>query len=302
VVENSLTAMRHRGPDDMGVYQEGAIFLGNRRLAIIDLGGGHQPIFNEDLSVAVVLNGEIYNYRELAQDLLSRGHSFRTHCDTEVLVHLYEDHGTDMCRLLRGMFAFAIWDSRNRVFFLGRDRFGKKPLYYHLSQASFVFASELKALRRLNDEVNAPWRISEQAIYDYVSLAVIPQPSTIFSGVYAVPPASWMLYDGQDLKTGRYWDLSFVPKLREGYPEVLRQTREVVAEAVRLRLRSDVPLAVFLSGGIDSSVVAYEASRALGPALQTFTVAMSDPQLDESSVAQRTAAALGVQNTVLPLT
>jgi asparagine synthase (glutamine-hydrolysing) len=273
----------------MGIYQEGHVFLGNRRLSIIDLKGGHQPMFNEDHSIAVVLNGEIYNYRELALDLEARGHVLRTSCDTEVLVHLFEEHGTGMCQQLRGMFSFAVWDSRNQVILLARDRFGKKPLYYNLSKQGLIFASELKALQVLNDEVNEPWQVSDQAVYDYLSLAVIPQPNTIFEEVYAVPAASRMLYDGRN-------------KLPGNYDEILEQTREHVSESVRLRLRSDVPLAVFLSGGLDSSVVAYEASRQLGDTLQTFTVAMSDTNLDESATARRTAATLGVRNVVLPLT
>jgi len=301
VIEDSLNAMRHRGPDDTGLYQEHPVFLGNRRLSIIDLQGGHQPIFNEDGSLAVVSNGEIYNYRELMADLTSRGHIFRSRSDTEVLVHLYEEHGLEMCRHLRGMFAFAVWDSRNRLFFLGRDRFGKKPLFYTAQNGDLLFASELKALRVLAMHTNAAWQIREQGIYDFLSLAVIPQPETIYRNVYTLPPGSWMTFDGENLRIAKYWRLEYQPKLAMPYADVLQRTRELVGEAVRLRLRSDVPLAVFLSSGIDSSVIAYEASLSLGESLQTFTVAMRDVELDESSTARKTAQALGVRNTVLQL-
>ena len=301
VIENSLNAMRHRGPDDIGLYQQHPVFIGNRRLSIIDLEGGHQPIFNEDGSVAVVFNGEIYNYRELVSDLASRGHIFRSRSDTEALVHLYEEYGLEMCRHLRGMFAFAVWDSSNRMIYLARDRFGKKPLYYTARNGELVFASELKALRILAKEMNVPWKIRDQGIYDFLSLAVIPQPETIYQDVFALPPGSWMIFDGKDRRITRYWSLEFRPKLAMPYPDVLQQTRELIGEAVRLRLRSDVPLAVFLSGGIDSSVIAYEAGLSLGESLQTFTVAMEDADLDESPTATRTARVLGVRNNVLRL-
>lgn len=301
IIEDSLNAMRHRGPDDIGICEQHPVFLGNRRLSIIDLEGGHQPIFNEDGSLAVVFNGEIYNYRELVGDLTSRGHVFRSRSDTEALVHLYEEHGPDMCRYLRGMFAFAIWDSVNRLVYLARDRFGKKPLYYTAQNGDLLFASELKALRILAVHTNAVWQIRDQGIYDFLSLAVIPQPDTIYRNVHALPPGSWMIYDGTDLRITKYWDLEFQPKVSLPYPEVLQRTRELVGEAVRLRLRSDVPLAVFLSGGVDSSVVAYEASRSLGESLQTFTVGMKDSGLDESATARNTAKALGVHNSVLQL-
>ncbi len=300
-VERSLDAMKHRGPDDSGVYQDGPVFLGNRRLSVIDLKSGHQPILNEDGSVAVVLNGEIYNYLELMQELRSRDHVFKTRCDTEVLVHLYEDQGPSICEKLRGMFAFAIWDSRSRLLVAGRDRFGKKPLYYcRPASGGLLFASELKALRLLAMEAGMEWSLDEQGIYDFLSLSVVPQPYTIFQDVFALPAASYMIFDGTDLDIQRYWQLKYVPKTTLHYPEVLDRTRHLVAEAVTMRLRSDVSMGLFLSGGIDSAVVAYEASR-VKPDLQTYTIAVDDSKYDESALASRTAAALGVQNTVLPL-
>ncbi|MBI5570742.1 MAG: asparagine synthase (glutamine-hydrolyzing) [Desulfomonile tiedjei] len=301
LARQSLDTMQHRGPDDSGLLIDGEVFLGNRRLSIIDLEGGHQPIFNEDQSIAVVLNGEIYNYRELIPDLVSKGHVFRTKSDTEVLVHLYEEHGPAMCEFLRGMFAFAIWDARQRVIFIARDRFGKKPLYYSRFTGGLLFASELKALRVLARGVSETWSIDDRAIYDYLSLGFIPQPTTVYEQAQALPPASWMLFDGDSLRIGQYWALKFLPKQDLSYQEAQRRLRDLVAESVRLRLRSDTPLGVFLSSGLDSSVVAYEASRVIGESLQTFTVSVPDRAYDESEVAARTARFFGVRHTVLPL-
>ncbi|MBI5251481.1 MAG: asparagine synthase (glutamine-hydrolyzing) [Desulfomonile tiedjei] len=300
-VEKSLDAIRHRGPDDSGIFFEGPVFLGNRRLSIIDLEGGKQPISNEDGSVWVVFNGEIYNYLELIADLRSKGHAFRTRTDTEALVHLYEEYGTSLSQRLRGMFAFAIWDSRERLLYLSRDRFGKKPLYYTLSGEQLLFASELKALRPLAQEVGIQWTVRDQAIFDYLSLGFVPQPETLFEDVFSLGAGEWMVYDGAELKIEKYWSLQYVPKAAKGYKMVLEEARNLVAESVRLRLRSDVPLGVFLSGGIDSSVIAYEASRALGGSLNAFTVKMPDELLDESDVAARTAKHLNIRHTVLSL-
>jgi asparagine synthase (glutamine-hydrolysing) len=300
-LEASLDTIRHRGPDESGSFIEKEVFLGNRRLSIIDLESGKQPVFNEDGSIAVVFNGEIYNYLELRESLLADGHIFRTRTDTEVLVHLYEQQGTNMCSKLRGMFAFALWDSRNRLLFVARDRFGKKPLYYSVTKDQLLLASELKALKVLADRVGLSWSVRDQGIFDYLSLGCIPQPSTIFDDVYALDPGSWLTFDGRENSKRKYWTLSYLPKTRESYPYLLDRCRGLLSEAVKLRLRSDVPLGVFLSGGMDSSIVAYEASRALGASLRTFTVRMPGSPLDESSVALRTSEYFGVQNTILDL-
>jgi len=301
-IEGALDRLRHRGPDHSGVFQDGPAFLGMRRLAIIDLEGGHQPLFNEDGSVSVVFNGEIYNYRELAAQLKKQGHHFQTESDTEVLVHLYEQRGDDMTKELRGMFAFALWDGRKRRLFLARDRFGKKPLYYtRIKDGGFLFASELKALKPLAALLGEQWKIRGQAIYDYLSLCIVPQPDTVYDGVWMLPPAGSLAFNGENVRQGRYWQLDFSPKTNMPYEEVLERTRSLVGEAVRLRLRSDVPLGVFLSGGLDSSVVAYEAAKHAGDALQTFTVSMGREELDETQLARKTARRLGVKNVVLPI-
>lgn len=297
-----LDAIRHRGPDGQGIYRQPEVLLGMRRLAIIDLSGGDQPIFSEDGRLAVVFNGEIYNYKELTAGLKARGHTFKTTSDTEVLVHLFEERGPALVDELRGMFAFALHDQRTHELLLARDRFGKKPLYYTWGEGGeLLFASELKALRAMARARGTEFALNEQAIYDYLSLGSVPQPSTIFQGVYALPPGSWMRVSEAGHEIQRYWQLEFQPKQSLSYEDAQARTRELVAEAVRLRLRSDVPLGVFLSGGVDSSVVAYEAAQVLGGELDTFTVALGDRQFDESAVAARTAKSLGVRSTLLPL-
>lgn len=301
VIEDSLQAMRYRGPDDVGTYLDGRVFVGNCRLSIIDLSGGHQPMFNEDHTVAVVLNGEIYNYQECRRDLISKGHTLRTQSDTEVLVHLYEEHGTGMCEHLRGMFAFALWDSRTEVLFIARDRFGKKPLYYTVTRRGLLLASELKALRKLAADCGEVWSVRDQSVYDYLSLGFVPQPHTIYDQVFALPPGSWMKFDGRNPEIRQYWDVAYEPKVTLSFADAAARIRELLADAVRLRLRSDVPLGVFLSGGMDSAVVACEAARILGESLQTFTVAMGQADLDESELAASTARHLGVRHRVLRL-
>ena len=301
-LETALTAITHRGPDDSGTHRDAEAFIGMRRLSIIDLAGGHQPIFNEDRTVAVVFNGEIYNYKELIPPLKRAGHRFTTESDTEVLVHLWEEHGTDMCRPLRGMFAFAIWDARQQLLFVARDRFGKKPLYLtETRDGGLLFASELKALRPLAHAAGQRWTVRPQALYDYASLSFIPQPRTVYNEVRMLPAGCWMLWNGASLREASYWDLPLTPKTSLSYDAAQARVREILADAVRLRLRSDVPLGVFLSGGVDSTVIAYEASRVVGDQLQAFTVSTGDPRLDESAVAQRTAAALGIRQTLLRL-
>lgn len=298
----ALNSIRHRGPDDSGVYVDETVALGMRRLAIIDVDGGRQPIWNEQNSVVVVFNGEIYNYRELMTELKSRGHQFRTDSDTETLVHLYEEYGSRMCSRLRGMFAFAIWDKARQRLLLARDRFGKKPLYYRCTDnGGILFASELKALRPLMSSAGLDCQIDEQGVYDFLSLGVVPQPRTIFQDVHSLPPGSWMSCDAGRVEIERYWSIDYSYKLRMPYGEVLERTRELISDAVRIRLRSDVPLGVFLSGGIDSSVIAYEASRQLDQNLDSFTVSTTDPSFDEAPVAARTARELGIRNHVLPL-
>ena len=297
----SLKAIEHRGPDESATFEDGLTALGMTRLAIIDLAGGHQPMSTPDGRFTVVFNGEIYNYREIAQRLRAEGRVLRTDSDTEVLLHLYELHGLDLVDSLRGMFAFAIHDAARQRLVLGRDRLGKKPLYYAQPQpTTFVFGSELKALEPLAASAGMPLAIRHQSVYDYLSFGVVPQPDTIYEGVHALPPASVAVFERGSLSIQRYWSPEFQPKLELSYDDAQDMARAHIREAVALRLRSDVPLGVLLSGGLDSSIVAYEAVKAGATSLQTFTVATGGA-LDESQVAKRTAAGLGVPNTVLPL-
>ena len=298
----ALRALQHRGPDGEGTFAAPGIALGMRRLAIIDLVTGAQPVFNEDRSVVAVFNGEIYNYVELREALRQRGHVFATASDTEVLVHLYEDEGEALCSRLRGMFAFAIWDGRTRSLLLARDRFGKKPLYItQVSGGGLAFASEVKGLLPLMRAAGSTPRVREQGIYDYLSLGAVPQPDTVYEGVSAVGPGCWLRFEGEETREQAYWRPELEPKAAILYADAQEELRRALGEAVRLRLRSDVPVGVFLSGGVDSAVVAYEAARHLGGQLRTFTVSVADEDLDEAPVARRTAAALGVENVVLPL-
>ena len=301
-VAEALAALRHRGPDGEGTFAEAGVALGMRRLAVIDLVTGDQPVFSEDRNVVAVLNGEIYNYLELREVLRRRGHALTTAGDAEVLVHLYQEEGAALCERLRGMFAFAIWDRNSATLLLGRDRFGKKPLYFaQLPGSGLAFASELKGLVPLLRGAGAPPRLREQGIYDYLSLGAVPQPDTVYDGVRAVRPGHWLSFGAGGVREVPYWHPELEPKAEIPYREAGERLRGKLSEAVRLRLRSDVPVGVFLSGGVDSSVVAYEAARHAGAALRTFTVSVADQRLDEAPVARRTAAALGVENVVLPL-
>lgn len=301
-VNRALDALAHRGPDDRTCHFDKNAFIGMRRLAIIAIESGRQPIFNEIGTVAVVFNGEIYNYKEIIPELTARGHTLQTESDTEVLVHLYEDYGAEMVHHLRGMFAFAIFDSKKRRMLLGRDRFGKKPLYYSYSKENgLLFASELKSLRALAIGIGQNWEIRDQSVYDYLSLGVVPEPSTIYEDVWMLPQASTLDCDSEGVAERRYWNLDFQRKTEVPYDEAMERTRHIVGEAVKLRLRSDVPVGVFLSGGLDSTVVAYEAARSVGESLRTFTVSTVCDGFDESTIAVETAQSFGVKNTVMRL-
>lgn len=298
----SLTALRHRGPDGEGTHFEPGVALGIRRLAIIDIEGGQQPIWNEAGDIGVVCNGEIYNYVELLKECRARGHVLRTRSDTEAIVHLYEEDQESFVKHLRGMFAIAIFDRRRQRLVLARDRFGKKPLYYVATpSAGLLFASELKGLLPLMRSQGLQPEIAPQAVYDFLSLGSVPQPSTIYAGVQAVPPGHLLISDLNGRRLQGYWEPTFEPKFGGAYEEAQSLVRQRIEEAVRVRLRSDVPVGCFLSAGVDSSIIAYEAAKVTGDQLQTFTVASEDPDLDESSIASRTAKRLGVSNTVLHL-
>ena len=294
IVANASGRLKHRGPDESNDFRSKEILLGIRRLAIVDLSEGVQPVVSEDGRVVGVMNGEIYNHVELAERLRDGGYVLRSRTDAEVLPHLYEEYGDRFVEKLRGMFAVALWDAGRDRLVLARDRFGKKPLYYMRWKDGVVFASEIKALRAMVPD--AEWRVREQSIYDYLSLGVVPQAETVYEGVAQVPPGCVMVFERGQLETQSYW----IPRPGK-QTACLEEIREKVQESVRLRLRSDVPVGVFLSGGIDSNVVAYEASRETKGEVETFTVGMSEEGLDESTVARVAAQRYGVRNEVLPL-
>jgi asparagine synthase (glutamine-hydrolysing) len=265
-----------------------------RRLAIIDLVTGEQPAFNEDKSVTVVLNGEIYNYRELRIDLEKRGHTFRSASDTEVLPHLYEEYGDEMIRELNGMFAFALWDNRRRRLLIARDRFGEKPLYWGVFDKTLLFASEPKVL--LAHPAVKP-SLNLQALRQYLSFDYVPAPFSIYEGINKLPAAYKLVVEDGRVDTERYWCLSY--KTAEPVPsedEAAEHLRELMADAVRMRLVSDVPLGVLLSGGVDSSTVAALAVAASHEAVKTFSISFAEASFDESAYARGVAKFLGTDH------
>jgi asparagine synthase (glutamine-hydrolysing) len=271
-LERMVNLLAHRGPDDEGLFVAPGIGLGMRRLSIIDLAFGRQPMVNEDETLRLVFNGEIYNFRELRSDLVRRGHRFRTQSDTEVLLHLYEEMGPLCVDRLRGMFAFALWDAPRKRLFLGRDRMGKKPLYYWHRDGLFLFASEIKALLS-HPAVSRD--VDWTALHHYLAFGYTPADRSIFEGIRKLPPAHTATLSEGGLALQRYWALppgDSIPTSRASVHEVTARVRNALREAVRLRLESDVPLGVFLSGGIDSSAVVASMREVTGQRIATFSI------------------------------
>ena len=268
LLKKMCAALEHRGPDDEGYYVHRNVGFGHRRLSIIDIEGGHQPMANEDDSIWIVQNGEIYNYLELKRDLVADGHVFKTHSDTEVILHLYEKYGTECVHKLNGMFAFAIWDGRKKELFIARDRLGIKPLYYYMDKEGIVFASEIKAILQ-NKRVKAA--LNQRGLNDYISFQFCLGDETLFKGIKKLLPGHMLVVKGKHVKVKKYWDLEF--KIDEGRDAdyYSKKLMMLIEDAVRLRLRSDVPIGAYLSGGIDSSTIVCCASSLLGTPLKTFT-------------------------------
>lgn len=293
VDEALLVRMRdtlvHRGPDEGGVHTEPGVGLAHRRLSIIDLSSGHQPLFNEDGSVAVVYNGEIYNFPELVEELRAAGHRFRTRCDTEVIVHAWEEWGAACVTRLRGMFAFALWDRKRATLFLARDRLGIKPLYYaRLDDGTWLFGSELKALRvhpRLGD------RVDPSAVEDYFAYGYVPEPRTILRGAWKLSPGHTLeIVRGRTPpEPVRYWDVVFDGPCTGDREAAAHELIERLREAVRVRMVAEVPLGAFLSGGVDSSAVVAMMAGLSDEPVNTCSIAFSDPRFDESGYAARVA-------------
>jgi asparagine synthase (glutamine-hydrolysing) len=286
--------MAHRGPDSEGLMVTAGAALGMRRLAIIDLVTGEQPAFNEDRQIAVILNGEIYNYRELRADLERRGHTFRSASDTEVLPHLYEEYGTAMLDRLNGMFAFALWDAPRRRLFIARDPFGEKPLYWGIFDGLLLFASEPKAL--LAHPAVQP-RLNLAALRLYLAFDYVPAPHSIYAGIQKLPAAHALALEDGKVDVWRYWNLSY--RKLEPAPsedEATEHLRDLLADSVRMRLVSDVPLGVLLSGGVDSSTVAALAVRASSEIVKTFSISFAEKSFDESRYARGVADFLGTDH------
>lgn len=285
----------NRGPDQLGVYDDRKVVLGHTRLSIIDLKSGKQPIHNEDKTVWIVYNGECYNFKELRKGLAEKKHRFYTGSDTEVLVHLYEEYGIEFLGKIDGMFSLCIYDKNKKMLILARDRFGKKPLYYSETESSFVFASEAKALIKHPDVKK---RIDEESLRKYFFYGFIPAPDTIFKDIKKLEAGHYLIFKNK-AKIERYWDLDFSEKENLSFNEVLEKTDSLIKESVRKRLISDVPLGVFLSGGVDSSLVVSYMKELLGPErVKAFSIGFREKKFDESKYAKLVAEYLGVQHSL----
>jgi asparagine synthase (glutamine-hydrolysing) len=295
LVQAMCDEIRHRGPDDEGVYVDGGCGIGMRRLSIIDLSTGHQPMCNEDGSVWIVFNGEIYNYQELRADLMARGHRFQTSSDTETLVHLYEEEGVEGLKRLRGMFAFAIWDARQSRLLLARDRFGKKPLYYAVLPSGIYFGSELSCLKR----AGVPLETDAEALRLYFRFNYIPDPLTAYRAIRRVPAGGWLTWERGVVRQGRYWRMpvsAAVPAPGLTHAETIVRVREKFDEAVRIRMIADVPLGAFLSGGIDSSSVVASMARQSPEPVKTFSIGFEESRFNELPFARMVAEKYGTDH------
>ncbi len=297
LLERMTNVLRHRGPDDGGFYSGQyqlnppyeavpGVALGFRRLSIIDVAGGHQPMSNEDDSVWIVFNGEIYNFPELRNRLEGSGHKFKTRSDTETIVHLYEDEGLDCFRHMNGMFAIAIWDARMRRLILGRDRLGQKPLVYHQQAGRLAFASELKSLLEIPD---TPREIDPSAIDEYLTYQYVPHPNTIFRGINKLPPGHLAVYCDGDLSVQPYWEPDFNIERPISQAEAIDRLRETLESSVAIRLQSEVPLGAFLSGGVDSSLIVALAQKKTEEPMRTFSIGFPVKEYDETSYARLVA-------------
>jgi asparagine synthase (glutamine-hydrolysing) len=285
-LSDMLQAIAHRGPDDEGVYVNGQIGLGNRRLSIIDLIGGRQPICNEDQSIWIVYNGEIYNYRDLRKELKQNGHIFRTKSDTEVIIHLYEELGERCVDKLNGMFAFAIWDEKDQKLLLARDRLGQKPLFYARSNGDFLFASEIKAILAANKQKR---EIDYESLHHYLSLRFIPSPQTLLRSIKKLPPAHILIWQDNQIHLTRYWHLSFRNKLKLSESEFIDGLEEKLHHTIESHLISDVPVGAFLSGGMDSSMIVAIMAKSVGDSFQTFAIGVKEQSFNELPYARMVA-------------
>jgi asparagine synthase (glutamine-hydrolysing) len=301
VLRQMLGMIRHRGPDEFGVYRDDWANLGNARLSIVDLGGGQQPIGNEDGTVWIVFNGEIFNHVELRPDLEARGHRFKTHCDTEVVLHLYEEYGPDCLNYLNGQFAIAIWDTKTRSLLLARDRLGVRPLFYTVQNGQLIFGSEIKTLLA---HPHVPAAINPAALAQVFTFWSVPAPGTIFQAISSLPPAHFLLVQDGNLRLQPYWEMDFeVESDSTRTPEdYLEEFEQLLIDATLIRLRADVPVGAYLSGGLDSSTTTAIIRKYTQNPLDTFSIAFSDPEFDESEFQQQMARNLGTAHQVVSCT
>lgn len=294
MVHRMCTAVEHRGPDSRGIFVDGGVAMATQRLAIIDVAGGDQPVFNEDGSVVAVLNGEIYNFQELRRELMGKGHRFASGVDTEVLPHLYEEHGAGMVERLRGMFAFAVWDARRRQLLLARDRAGKKPLFWARKGSRLWFSSEI---RPLLEDPDVERDIEPRAIGTYLALQYVPYPLSAFRAIHKMPPASRLTVTAHGEKLDSYWSLDYSRKLTGlSVPELEECVRAQIWEATRVRLLSDVPLGAFLSGGVDSSAVVAAMADQMSEPVKTFSIGYPHREHDERPYARLVAERFGTDH------
>ncbi len=289
-VTRMIQAIAHRGPDGSGVWVNGPVGLGHRRLAIIDISGGNQPMGDSCERTWIVFNGEIYNFLELRSELEALGYRFRTRSDTEVILYLYQEMGIRCVERLRGMFAFAIWDQDHRRLFLARDRLGKKPLYYADLGHTFLFASEAKSILTHPD---VPRQVNLNALDDYLTYQYVPPPLTMFKGISKLPPGCVLTVESDEVETTRYWDLAYSPKRQWADAEVVHHMRTLLTEAVKIRLMSEVPLGAFLSGGVDSSIVVALMAQQSSQPVRTFSIGFADQAYNELPYARMVARKYG---------
>lgn len=294
VLHSMCEAIVHRGPDSEGLWTGDGVALGMRRLSIIDLHTGDQPVFNTDRSVIVMMNGELYNYREVRADLQKRGYTFRTNSDTEILPHLYDEYGDAMLEHVSGMFAFALWDTKRKRLLIARDRFGEKPLYYGTFGRKLIYGSEVKTLLAHPD---VKTDLNLDALRQYLSFDYVPAPHSIYQGINKLPAAHKLVLENGAVKIDRYWSLSFEkPIEKPSVAEAAEHLRELLSDAVRRQLVSDVPLGILLSGGVDSSTIAAFAVRHATETVKTFSIGFTEDSFDESKYAREVSRHLGTEH------
>ncbi len=305
VLERMVRTLDHRGPDDMGVFVDGALGLAHRRLSIIDIAGGHQPMVSADGSLSITFNGEIFNFVELRDELQGKGHNFVTRSDTEVILHLYRQYGTDCVRYMNGQWSFAIWDARRKRLFISRDRLGVRPLFYTTAGRAFIFGSEIKALLA-HPDMKA--EIDLQALSQVFQFWFAVPPKSAFKNIQQLPPAHSLVVEDGQVKVERYWQVDFSNCDEDALDSPGQEQRYVdelchlLLDSTRLRLRADVPVGAYLSGGLDSSITTALAQQFMGSSLRTFSIAFEEPRLDESEYQLQLVRALGTQHEMIRCT